>query len=64
MSQTTENYDPDQYNWRDFIDRFNHSGRLKTYKTSLWGRIMSRNAKYIGGAIVVAIAIGLYYILG
>tara|TARA_R110000824_G_scaffold36383_4_gene113152 strand:- start:730 stop:1320 length:591 start_codon:yes stop_codon:yes gene_type:complete len=22
MSQTTENYDPDQYNWRDFIDRF------------------------------------------
>ncbi len=22
MSQTTENYDPDQYNWRDFTDRF------------------------------------------
>jgi len=25
---------------------------------------MSRNAKYIGGAIIVAVAIGLYYILG
>lgn len=22
MSQKTENYDPDQYNWRDFVDKF------------------------------------------